>query len=128
MAGRGPAPSLNRRRRSAPIRGDWALTTQTGWQLGTLPEPPDGLLEASRIAWDPWMRGWFASHWIPGDLPGLRLVVRIYDATERGAFKRSAELQMWMNTYGITPRGQQDRRWKPPEAVSQPRLARATLR
>lgn len=66
------------------------------------------------------MRAWFAAHWTPDDLPGLRKVVKLYDATERGELHRSAELRMSMDGYGITPKGQQDRRWTRPKADEAP--------
>ena len=74
-------------------------------------------MPASLVAWETWMRSWFGSHWTPADLPGLRKVIVLYDATERGELQRSAELRMSMDGYGITPKGQQDRRWARPEAT-----------
>lgn len=71
-------------------------------------------MEASRDAWATWMGAWFAAHWSPSDLPGLRQVIRLYDQVERGEFQRASELRLQMDTYGITPKGQQDRRWKAP--------------
>jgi hypothetical protein len=85
-----------------------------GWQDGDVPAPPDGLMEASREAWVTWMSSWFAAHWTREDLPGLRQVIRLYDQVERGEFQRASELRLQMDTYGITPKGQQDRRWKRP--------------
>jgi hypothetical protein len=41
-------------------------------------------------------------------------VIRLYDRVERGEYQRATELRLYMDTYGITPKGQQDRRWKPP--------------
>jgi hypothetical protein len=116
MPGRGPAPKANRRNKSdAPIRGDYVARPGEGWQHGDIPEPPVGLMPASIEAWSVWMRAWFAAHWTPADLPGLRKVIQLYDQTERGEFQRSAELRMSMDTYGITPKGQQDRRWQAPK-------------
>jgi hypothetical protein len=60
------------------------------------------------------MQAWFAAHWTPDLLPGLRQVVRLYDQVERGEFQRAGELRLQMDTYGLTPKGQQDRRWTPP--------------
>jgi hypothetical protein len=62
------------------------------------------------------MSSWIAAHWTETDLPGLRQVIRLYDQVERGEFVRSTELRLAMDTYGITPKGQQDRRWTPPKA------------
>jgi hypothetical protein len=116
MAGRGRAPKDNEQRRNhhAPQRGEWTPAAGVGWQYGDAPEPPDGLMAASAEAWQVWMGAWFAAHWTPDDLPGLRTLIRIYDQVERGEFQRANELRLQMDTYGITPKGQQDRRWAPP--------------
>lgn len=66
------------------------------------------------------MGSWFASHWTPDDLPGLRVVIATYDQVERGEFQRGPELRMLMDTYGITPKGQQDRRWQAPKPEETP--------
>lgn len=113
-ASNAPKPKGERQRRNVPERGEWKPTDGVGWQHGDMPEAPDGLLEASRLAWSTWMGAWFAAHWSPEDLPGLRQVIRMYDQVERGEFQRAAELRLQMDTYGITPKGQQDRRWAPP--------------
>lgn len=79
-------------------------------------------MPASIEAWSIWFRAWFAAHWTPDDLPGLRKVILLYDATERGELRRSAELRMAMDGYGVSPKGQQDRRWlraKPDEKPTQ---------
>lgn len=87
-------------------------------------------MEASRLAWVTWMQSWVASHWTTTDLPGLRQLIRIYDQVERGEFQRSTELRLGMDTYGITPKGQQDRRWVAPEQpeVAPPKAAKPQSR
>lgn len=67
------------------------------------------------------MGAWFASHWLPADLPGLRLVITQFDAVARNPAPKANDataLVRLMDTYGITPAGQQARRWaqtdKPP--------------
>ena len=121
MAGTGRAPKAASTRRNAhpPIRGEWQAVPGS-WQHGDIPEPPEGLMPASITAWKTWFSAWFAAHWTPSDLPGLRKVIQLYDATERGELHRSAELRMSMDNYGITPKGQQDRRWAPPKADGEP--------
>lgn len=115
MAGNGPRPKDDRKNpRDVPGRGDWKSTHQVGWQNGEIPDAPDGLLEVSRETWLVWMGAWFAAHWSPEDLPGLRTVIRLYDQVERGEFQRANELRLQMDNYGITPKGQQDRRWRRP--------------
>lgn len=112
----GPAPAQQRRRRNVPARGDWKRSAKVGWQHGEIPSPGGRLRKATRAAWDTWFRAWFAAHWTPDDLPGLRLVARLYNAVEGGDLARAAELRLEMDGYGITPKGQQDRRWSPPSA------------
>jgi len=137
MPGRGPVPKppAQRRTRHKPQLGEMVATPGVGWQHGPIPVPPDGLMPASLAAWETWMASWVAAHWQPMDLPGLRKVVLLYDATERGELHRSGELRMSMDVYGISPKGQQDRRWAAPKvddvpvktetpAATDPRFAR----
>ena len=75
------------------------------------------------------MKAWFASHWTPSDLPGLRHLVILYDLCQRGEHQRSAEFRMTADTYGVTPRGQQMLRWKAPEEVAaKPKTKKAPAR
>ena len=114
----GPAPKMNRRRRNVPELGEWRATDSVGWQHGEIPDPPDGLKDASLEAWQTWFRSWFASHWTPDDVPGLVLVIRMYDDVLRGSQTKAADrasLHAWMRSYGITPDGQQKLRWMRPK-------------
>lgn len=115
MGGPPPKDPRLRRRRNVPAAGEWQAAAGVGWQHGDPPDPPDGLLAASREAWQVWMGAWFSAHWGPADLPGLVVVIRLYDLVERGEFRRAAELRLWEDTYGITPKGQQNRRWARPD-------------
>lgn len=127
MAGTGRPPKQDRRRANAPVRGEWKPTPGMGWQHGPIPECPDGLMVTSREAWQVWMRSWFAAHWTQDDLPILRQVIRLFDKVERNDAS-SAELTQYrqlLDSYGITPKGQQDRRWTPPKADA-PAPAKAT--
>jgi hypothetical protein len=113
MAGKGPAPKPERYRRNAPARGEWKPSPDGGWQH-ELPEPPAGISPAAVDVWQGWFRSWWAGNWGPDDLPSLRLVIRLWDRVNRGDIRRAAELRQWMDSYGITPKGQQDRRWVRP--------------
>lgn len=72
------------------------------------------------------MGSWFAAHWTPDDLPNLRLVIKLWAKADGGKAIGSerVELRQLMDSYGITPKGQQDRRWQAPKpdaaSVSQP--------
>jgi hypothetical protein len=126
MAGRGPAPKPpeQRRRSNTPARNEWRAAGGEGWQHGEVPKPPAKLTKGARDAWEIWFGAWFAWFWEPEDLPGLRQLVRLYDQVERGEFQRHSELRLAMDSYGITPKGQQDRRWMPAaEDVEEPDVA-----
>ena len=133
MAGHGPTPKVKDQRVGAhdPQRGDWVETRVRGWQFGDVPPPPDGLMPAALEAWSTWFLAWFAAFWTADDLPGLRQVIRLYDQVERGEFQRHNELRLSMDTYGITPKGQQDRRWKsadPPTAAGARKRSSSDMR
>jgi hypothetical protein len=123
----GPAPKdpAQRRRRNKPARGEWQPAPGVGWQHKPFPAPPDGLLEPSRAAWETWFRAWFAAHWTPDDLPGLRQLILLYDHCERGAVKAAdrSMLIRFMDSYGITPRGQVSLRWTRPKPDEKPAAA-----
>jgi hypothetical protein len=116
MAGNGPAPKLpgDRRGRRPLARGEWKTSALGGWPHGPIPAAPEGLLPTSVAAWQAWFTSWWAAHWGPWDVPGLRCVVHLYDAIDRGDFARAGEYRLWADTYGITPKGRGDRRWLPP--------------
>jgi hypothetical protein len=110
----GPPPSDDRVRRAAPIT--WRLAHCAGCRLdaGQVARPACRCHRGTATAWRTWGAAWFASFWQPSDLPALRVIASLYDRVERGEFVRSAELRMWSDSFGITPRGRQSLRWKPP--------------
>lgn len=136
MAGRGPAPKKRSQRttRHVPQRGEWQATPGMGWQHGAIPEPPGRLrTEEAKTTWTTWFQSWFAANWGPENLPQLRLTITYLDLVERAAddpfievagprdstimIKRPCpmtELRQHMDSLGITPKGQQDRRWEKP--------------
>ena len=114
MAGRGRAPKPDRINHHELTRGAPTTASTVGWAHGEPPAPPDGLMPASINAWATWFEAWFAAFWTPADLPGLRHMIRLYDQVERSEWSRATELRLTMDTYGVTPKGQQDRRWRPP--------------
>lgn len=123
MAGRGPAPKLDRRRQVEPARGEWKPAPGVGWQHGEIPPAPTGARsQAAMTTWTTWFRSWFASYWQIEDLPNLRLVIKLWakaDSGEASGTERS-ELRHLMDSYGITPKGQQDRRWASPVRGAKP--------
>jgi hypothetical protein len=99
-----------------PAAGEWKAASGIGWQHSPkIPSCPQGLKLASRRAWRTWFTSWFAAHWTPADLPGLRHVIMLYDEVERGEMQRMGELRLQQKGYGITPEGQQALRWEPPK-------------
>jgi hypothetical protein len=119
MAGRGPAPDPRRVRRGKPARGDWQPSPDGGWQH-PIPEPPAGLTDHSTEVWSGWFKAWWAANWTQDDVPQLRLVIRVYDRVMRGDIRRLGELRQLMDSFGITPKGQMDRRWQRPAPPTPP--------
>jgi len=127
MAGRGRAPKEDRVNHHDLVRGDVQQADAASWK-GDVPAMPDGLMPASVDAWNTWFGSWFAAFWTAADLPGIRQMIRLYDQVERGEFQRAGELRLTMDTYGVTPKGQQDRRWKPPVVAKAGEAPKATER
>lgn len=124
MAGSGRPPDDQRVRRAAP-KHPWQHARGHGWQHGRVPDPPEGLTDAAVEAWHTWMRAWWSAFWSDDDLPALRQLIRLYDQVERGEFQRASELRLQMDGYGVTPKGRQVLRWRPPiEEERKPAAAR----
>lgn len=120
-----------RHRHHAPGRGEWKAAPGIGWQHGKIPDPPDGLTAASRVAWRTWFRSWFAAYWGPEDLPVLLQLIKFYDHVARGGASAAdkGELRRWLDGYGISKKGQQDRRWlAPSNAPASPALVSSPYR
>lgn len=134
MAGRGAAPKQQavRRNHHEPQRGEWRNAPGVGWQHGDVPALPDGVKAETSAAWSTWMGAWYAAFWSPEDLPALRTMALLYDQVMRGEFQRHPELRLNLDTWGVTPKGQQDRRWAPPleaePAPPRPQRERARLK
>lgn len=141
MAGRGRPPAKGApRNRTARQRGEWKATPGIGWQHEAIPDPPAGLLARSVRQWDVWFRSWYAANWGPENLPQLELTIQYWDEVQRSLAdpfleadgikggtvyyrkpRPMTELRQHMDSLGITPKGQQDRRWeKPAEATQEP--------
>lgn len=148
MAGRGRPPGKTPPRNRTPRqRGEWQATPGVGWQHGPVPEPPAGLrTEEARATWTTWFRSWFAANWSEENLPQLRLTILYFDQVQRAIedpfievdgpregsvlyIKRPCpmtELRQHMDSLGITPKGQQDRRWERPAEAEPTAAAAAT--
>lgn len=123
MAGKGPTPKVHMSRKRDErrrLRGDFVRSTSIGWQDGEIPEAPPGVSSVTRAAWRAWMSGWVAPHWTKADLPALHVLAVLYDQVEGGDLRKASELRYWLDTFGLTPKGAQDRRWLPPADVPGP--------
>lgn len=120
MAGKGFPPKEADKRRGRQAVDEWKPAPGVGWQHGEIPRPPTKLTKLARDTWRTWFTAWFAAFWGPEHIPGLVVCIRLYDAVSRGELDRAMQLRQMMDTYGITPKGQQDRRWQPPKAELAP--------
>ncbi len=118
MAGRGPSPNEHRQRTNDPVRGEWQAAPGVGWQHGDVPPCPARGAAAAET-WAGWMRSWIAAHWAPEDMANLRLLIKLWAKADSGKATGAerSEYRQLADSYGITPKGQQDRRWtRPPDA------------
>lgn len=120
MPGKGPVPKEHRQRprdEKQRARGTWQAAEAEGWQHGPVPKPPPKLRSEARAAWKAWFGAWYAAHWIPEDVHVLRRMILLFDRAMNNdaSAAEQSELRYLLETFGITPKGQQDRRWKRPE-------------
>jgi hypothetical protein len=112
-AGRPPGPPGSATDRN-PRAHPWQHAPE-GWQHGPVPRPPAGLTSAGVHAWNTWLGSWWAGFYVPEDLPGLVLTVKLYDDVLTGARQPEKVVPM-LDRYGITPKGRQSLRWARAEA------------
>ncbi len=87
MPGPMPKPAPRRQRQNRP-----ALITLPS-RPNVAPDAPDGLLMASRAAWDALWQSPVASTYLPSDLPALRRLFALIDERER-AFRVARKQRM----------------------------------
>ncbi len=116
MAGRGPAPKdpSARRRRTAPLRGEWTdLPEKSGVKRPALPRfrGKGGWPAECKMAWDAWWSDPAASQWTPADRVS---VYRLLDLLWQSSVKLSvnAEVRLRMDGLGLSPKGKRDLRWR----------------
>jgi hypothetical protein len=88
----------------------WNVAELEGWQHGKIPAPAASLSEHGKRAWKTWMNAWWASFYSAEDLPGLQLLVMLYDKVMLEEIDVTKILPL-LDRYGITPKGRQDLRW-----------------
>ena len=88
----------------------WNVAENEGWQHGKVPPCPKGLSAHGQRAWKTWMNAWWASFYSKEDLPGLELLVFLYDKVMLELIDVTKIMPL-LDRYGITPKGRQDLRW-----------------
>ena len=88
----------------------WNVAEHEGWQHGKVPPCPKNLSEHGKKAWKTWMNAWWACFYTPEDLPGLELLVLLYDKVMLEIIDVTKIMPL-LDRYGITPKGRQDLRW-----------------
>lgn len=112
---RGPKPSPGPSNPRSKRTHDWNHAKPGGWPHGKRPTTPKGLMPETAKAWRAWFDGWWASFYVPEDVPQLTIMAHLYDAVIRGDVGSMTKLQPMLDRYGITPKGRQDLRWAPPK-------------
>lgn len=119
MAGTGPAPSENRRRRNEPTRGDWIEIPQVNTaKAPRMPAAPrGGWASGTKLAWKSWYADGASTMWGPGEGELVRQLAYLHHDLEtmegtHGKASLAAEIRQRCDGLGLTFKGKQDRRWR----------------
>lgn len=126
MAGTGPAPAEQRRRRNEPARGEWIDLQPI--VNPTLPALPEGDYPTrTRGAWDAWRTDPASAMFGPAEVSAALDLLELHSEWARGKTMLSAEVRLRMDGLGLTAKGKRDLRWRVSvdSADRTPRKARA---
>jgi hypothetical protein len=112
MAGQGPAPADQRRRRNQPARGEWVDLPPL--EAPVLPELPElggdeDWKPMTRISWAAWRTDPVTQMYSPSDIQYALDAIRLYDAMTQST---ANEVRLRMDALGLTPKGKKDLRWR----------------
>lgn len=110
MAGIGPAPAENRRRRNEPARGDWTYLDPE--VPSVLPDLPDDAEWSDRAvaAWEMWRDDPVSSVYSAADVAFALDTIRLYN--EGMSASMAKEVRMRMTDLGLTPEGKRKLRYR----------------
>lgn len=125
MAGIGPAPAENRRRRNEPARGDWTeLEIGAVSRLGGL---PDGDWSDEAVeAWAAWRADPVSSVYSAADVAFALDTIRLYNQGMSASMAK--EVRMRMTDLGLTPEGKRKLRYRVVDVEGDARLPAARRR
>ena len=133
MAGRGPAPKPpeQRRRYNQPARNEWVELKPLGKPaLGALPRRTahEGPWSSrTKAAWAAWRQDPATGMYGPAEIQAMIDLAYVYERWVRDETAAlAAELRQRQDILGLSPKGKQDRRWRPPStgAVEEPAAAK----
>jgi hypothetical protein len=109
MAGRGPAPASQRRRRNEPARGDWIdLPPLEAPVLPDLPRLAEGEWPmGARLKWSAWQADPVTQIWTPADISFAVDTIRLYVVMTPSS---ANEVRLREDGLGLTPKGKRDLR------------------
>lgn len=112
MAGRGPAPKINRQHNKAPKRGEWIELPELKGSV--LPDLPEGEWSGRTLhAWEAWRQDRATTQYGPAEIQSAIDLAFVYDEwTGKGGSNMAAEIRQRLDGLGLSPKGKQDRRWR----------------
>lgn len=127
MAGQGPAPAENRRRRNEPARGEWVdLDPLETPVLPNLPKRAKGTGSWSartRAAWKAWREDPVTSQYGPAEIQNAIDLAFLYEDWVRGVGEPN-EVRQWLDRLGLNAKGKRDLRWRLKSAEAAPKRSR----
>lgn len=125
MAGTGRAPKAptERRNHHSPIRGDWTeLPSAVERGVPRLPARGRGRgawSARTRAAWGAWWSDPASTQWTKADEDLVLHLADVYEEWIRApSASLASEARQLRDSLGLTPKGRQDRRWRPASDVS----------
>lgn len=135
MAGQGPVPAENRRRRNEPARGDWVdLEPLTKPVLPKLPRntpyrDEDGKLipwpARTKTVWESWRSDPVTGQYSPADIEYALDTILLHAFMKPSS---ASEVRLRMDALGLTPKGKRDLRWRVPEGEAPETAKKPTAR
>lgn len=108
MAGCGPAPQAQRRRRNQPMRGDWVDLQPLDKPI-LAPLPRGKWRKETRDAWNAWRRDPVTAQWVAGDVAFALDTIRLHQTMTASS---ASEVRLRMDALGLTPKGKRDLRFR----------------
>lgn len=114
MAGRGPAPKVNRQRPNTPVHGDYVRLAPLAKRilpplddLGKAPTVNGHWPKVTQMLWNSWRDSPVTATWAAEDIALAADTIRLHAAEP---IAKASEIRIRIDTLGLSPKGRRDAR------------------